>query len=699
MSRGLIVSAVAALAALAALPGLAVAKGKRVEIRVLSSRADLVSGGDALVQVKPAGAKVSIGRRGVTKRFAVRPDGRYLALLTGLRDGKNVVTARKGGRAARLVVRNHPIGGPLTAGPQIQPWTCFPEALDKQCNREPEHEYWYKPSDGGSFAPYDPESPPSDVATTTTDTGETVPFIVREEVGALDRDEYRIAALYDPAKPSAPWAPPAGLNGRLVIFHGASCDTAYEQASAPDVMNETALGHGFVTMSHALNNAGHNCNIATQAESMIMTKERVAEQFGPVRWTIGSGCSGGALVQQQVANAYPGLYQGITPACSFTDAWSSAMQYVNYQLLRQYYENPSAWAPGVVWTPDDMAAVEGHFTPLNAVTFTEVIPSSGDPSRPCPGVPAEDVYDPQSNPKGVRCTLHDYMRNVFGPRAKDGLTGRPVGNVGLQYGLKPLLRGEITVAQFLDVNEKIGSFDMDYNPISERMDADRPALDRAYRSGAVNQADNLDSVAIIDMRGPDPGAFHDVYRTYTMRARLDRNFGTHANQILWRGQVAVVGDHTFTDESILAIDGWLAAVAKDRRRIPLAKKIIADRPKTLVDRCTDGNGNDIEASACDATVVAYSDPQLEAGMPETNDTTRCNLKPLDRNGYEGVTFSDEQWTAMQALYPQGVCDFTKPGLGRHPTRPWQTYQDARGRAIYGGRPLGPAPRSRPLARP
>ena len=57
------------------------------------------------------------------------------------------------------------------------------------------------------------------------------------------------------------------------------------------------------------------------------------------------------MVQQQVANAYPGLYQGITPQCSFTDAWSSAMEYVDYSILLKYFEDPSRWSPGTVWTP------------------------------------------------------------------------------------------------------------------------------------------------------------------------------------------------------------------------------------------------------------------------------------------------------------------------------------------------------------
>jgi hypothetical protein len=394
-----------------------------------------------------------------------------------------------------------------------------------------------------------------------------------------------------------------------------------------------------------------------------------------------------------VANAYPGLYQGITPACSFTDAWSSAMQYVDYQALRRYYENPAGWAPGVVWDPASIQAVEGHPNPANAVTFTTVIPSSGDPSRSCPGVPADQVYDPQSNPHGVRCSFQDYMVNVFGRRPQDGFAGRPADNVGIEYGRKALAAGKITPAQFADLNSKIGSFDIDYNPMKERAAADRPALERVYRSGAVDQADNLDKVAIIDLRGPDPGAFHDVYRTYVMRARLDREHGTHANQILWRGQVPLLGDANYTDQSIVAMDEWLGRIEKDPRSLSLAKKVLEDKPETLQDRCTDGSGNDAPASTCDAAVQPYSDPRLEAGMPPADDTIKCELAPLRRENYPGTQFTDDQWAALEATYPTGICDYSKPGVDRVPTQAWQSYQDAAGNVVFGGRPLGAVPKS------
>jgi hypothetical protein len=684
---GLLLLAAGAPPALAAAP----------QITALSDRADLISGGDALIEVEPAGSTVALDGRDVSSAFAVRPDGRNDALLTDLPLGDSVVTATSpDGGSAQLTLTNHPIGGPVLAGPQIKPWTCFDGALDKQCNRPATYTFLYKSTQGGSLQAYDPSNPPSDVADTTTDQGKTVPFIVRQETGSIDRDEYRIAVLFDPKKPWSPLMPQDGFNHKLVIFHGASCDTAYAQDSAPDVLNEMALGRGFATMSNALDNAGHNCNIVTQAESLIMTKEHLIDTYGTLRYTIGAGCSGGSLVQQQVANAYPGVYQGITPQCSFTDAWSSAMQYVDFQLLRRYYEDPSKWAPGVAWDPESMAAVEGHISPVNAVTFTEVIPSGGDPSRTCPGLSSDQVFDEKSNPHGVRCSLQDYMVNVFGRRSQDGYAQRPADNVGVEYGRKDLAAGKISVSQFVDVNAKLGGWDINYDPTDKRVEADRPALERVYESGAVDQADNLDKVAIIDLRGPDPGAFHDVYRTYVMRARLKRNFGTTANQVLWRGQVPLLGDVNYVDQAIVAVDEWLGNVEKDPRDVPLARKLLDDKPKTLLDRCTDGNGHDVPAAECDAAVQAYSDPRLEAGMPMANDTIKCELRPLNRASYAPAVFTDDEWKTMQKTFPDGVCDYSKPGVARRATVPWQTYQDHDGNVIFGGRALGAVPASGPV---
>ena len=171
---------------------------------------------------------------GSTKRFKVRPDGRRIGVVRKLREGRNVLTARrKSGKGAKLVVRNHPNGGPVFSGPQIQPWKCQEGAVDAQCNQPPRVHapLQARGPDAAELVPYDPENPPADVATTTTDEGVAVPFIVRQELGYQDRDQYKILTLFEPGKPWSRWAPQQQWNHKLLVTHGGGCGGDYGRAT------------------------------------------------------------------------------------------------------------------------------------------------------------------------------------------------------------------------------------------------------------------------------------------------------------------------------------------------------------------------------------------------------------------------------------------------------------------------------------
>ena len=119
-------------------------------------------------------------------------------------------------------------------------------------------------------------------------------------------------------------------------------------------------------------------------------------------------------------------------------------------------------------------------------------------------MPADQRYDPETNPGGVRCTIQDEAINIFGPRPESvwtaqekkigrGFAGVPTDNVGVQYGLEALREGKITPAQFIDLNAKIGG--LEYSNIlhtPERMEADPGTLANAYRSGLINEGNNMD---------------------------------------------------------------------------------------------------------------------------------------------------------------------------------------------------------------
>lgn len=700
------------------------------EIRVLSNRADLISGDDALVEiVLPAGVPLSqlavdLNGVNVTSRFVRRADGRVLGLLDGLSRGANLITATlpRGARSQMSLI-NHANGGPVFSGPQVQPWACRNEAAsDPQCNQPAEYSYLYKSTDPlkVGLQPYDPANPPDDVASTTTDRGQTLPFIVRVETGYQARDQYKILTLFRPDQTWTAFAPQAQWNRKLLIPHGGSCGVTFESGSAPlDDYSGTipaapgieqsyivALGRGFAVASTALDNTGHSCNLVTAAESLMMVKERLIEQYGELRYTIGTGCSGGSITQQMVANAYPGIYQGILPTCSYTDVFSTAVQFAEYHLLRLYFENPSRWAPGVLWLEPQWAEVEGHISHVNAVAADEAFfKSATNPANPeCPGLPPALLYNAQTNPGGVRCGVPDFLINVLGPRPSDvwsaneqalgrGFAGLPVDNVGVQYGLATLRKGLITPEMFLDLNEKIGGLDIDIQPQAQRTVADRPALANVYRSGGVNQTTHMDKVAIIDGRGPDPGIAHDAFRVFALRARLDRAHGGHDNHVIWEGPAPLIGDIKYTVNGLLAMDRWLAAVERDSSTKPLAQKIIDNKPADIGDACYDGIGQKLTDGLCpEAVVPIYGTPRMVAGEAITTDTSKCQLKPLSRSDDYGlIPFSTAQWDRLQALFPNGVCDFSKPGVDQQPTLAWQTYQDALGRVIYGGTPMPAAP--------
>jgi hypothetical protein len=676
-------------------------RGGGPTIRVLSGRADLVSGGDALISIgglrSSRRLSVQAGGKDQTSAFTPGPGGTLVGNVSGLPLGQSSVVVRAGRRAAKLRVTNHPIGGPVFSGPQLQPWKCQATAVDAQCNQPSAFSYVYKSSNPAKpgLQPYDPANPPADVATTTTDEGVSVPFIVRVETGYIDRDQYQIAALFQPGKPWTSVAPQRQFNRKLLITHGFGCGADHQTGTVPSVLGgaaETALARGFATMANVLDHAGHNCNLTTEAESLVMTKEYLIERYGTLRYTIGTGCSGGSLAQQWIANAYPGIYQGILPTCSFPDAWSTASQFLDYHLSLHYLDNPAKWGAGVTWTAQQMADVQGHVALGNsrvsdAAQFHVVIPTD-----PCAGTTSQNRYNPATNPGGVRCTIQDAAINVFGPRLPAfwgpqekqigrGFAGVPTDNVGVQYGLDALRSGKISAAQFVDLNAKIGGLDADASPVPSRMKADRPALANAYRSGMINETNNLDRTAIIDCRGPDEGAFHDAYRAFTVRARLDREHGGHANQLIWEGPTSIIGDPQCERNSMLAMDRWLTAVENDHSKKPLERKVARDKPTDLTDRC------------CPSVVHVYRTPRMVAGDSITTDHNKCRLKPLDRRAYGSVSFTDVQWSALRKAFPSGVCDFSKPGVDQQPTIAWQTYQDAHGKVIYGGRPMGAPPRS------
>jgi hypothetical protein len=697
------------------LPGVAVhALAQDVQVRSLSTPSHMVSGGDALIRVEVPGsvplANVVVKRNGqnVTSLFRADQAARTLTgLVTGLMSGPNAIeaftnAAGQGRPADQLTITNFPITGPVFSGPQEQPFICATQSfnlpaglgnlgapLDANCSISRRVDYIYRTTTG-SYAQLPPgaTSYPANMAMTTTTLGQSVPFIVRMETGTVNRAIYQTTVLHDPiAQPMPNWfTPPANWNNRLIYTFGGGCINGwYRQGSSTGgVTDAFMLGKGYALASSSLNVFGNNCNDLPAAETMMMVRERFIEAYGPPVHTQGWGCSGGSYAQHQITDNYPGLLDGIIPGCSFPEVGFATINFITDSWLLDNYFNTRA---GVAWTPEQKRQVTGFMvynTAPNVAVGARRIDPRGDINRNCGTLPPALKYDPVSNPGGARCDVYDHTVNTYGRDPVTGFARRPLDNVGIQYGLGALNDRVITVDQFLDLNEKVGGFDRDANilPPGNRSMADLVAARAAYRTGRLtNTGGGLSAVPIIDYRAYNDevpgGDIHVRYHSFSLRERLEKANGRADNQVM------VVEDNRYglySNESpllqrmILQMDQWITAIKADTRDIPQIEKVVQNKPAALQEGCNTRDANPTfiaehqvrdPATVCEQLYPSNSFPREVAGANVAADIIKCQLKPITPADY-AVTFTAEQMARLQAIFPNGVCDWSRPGVEQQP---------------------------------
>jgi hypothetical protein len=656
-------------------------------LETVPNRADLISGGDVLVRVSlPVNADASRASlllngqpfrepgAGSPGQLHQSPDaGGWIALVGGLTDGRNTLTLTYGETRASLEVTNHPGGGPLFSGPQIQPWTCLDGALDAQCNRKATYTWSYMPAGATQFKPYNPASPPTDVGQTTTSGGVTMPYIVRVESFTQNRSGVSVAVLYNPAEEWSAWRQQKQWNRGVLVLQGAGCGTGYGEQPAGNPLNDRALKQGFAVVTVALLHNTINCNPVVQAEAALMAKEHVAETYGPFDFIFGTGSSGGAISQIMDQNAYPGIYDGLILNHLFSDSDASRTAAYDCRLISDAWAN--ATQP---WSEEQKSAVAGMLSGCNAspTRFQIYNPAVGTNCT----IADDQRFDAVKNPGGVRCTLQDYEVNQVGRRPDGAANGR-LDTVGVQYGFRALMAGTISPAQFVELNAAIGGHDINFNRTETRTEADRAGLARLYSTGLANTQNNLTETAIIETR-LSVTDFHQPFHAVMVRARLDRAQGHHDNYALWRTPAA---REAAMDASFDVMVEWLRSIRRDDRAVTKAQKVIDNKPALARDRCI-VEGADAALSACPRP------PELArvlAGAPDTNDSGKCQLKPLRRADYGKVAFTAEQWASLQRTFPSGVCDYSRPLVAFAYSKPWLAYS-GNGEAHA----LGPAPKSR-----
>lgn len=713
-------------------------------VRSLSNDPALISGGDVLVEVQLADIDkaddviVELNGEDISDAFALRADDRFIGLVVGLDLGENTISAHSKDRPSRsvdLVVTNHPASGPIFSGPRLEPWICAePSATavtvtnpnngqsataqsqvsglsgspDANCDIEREVSYYYQPvsaaedcafniaASDSCFVPYNTDNPPADaqVASFTNDRGDTVRSILAVERGALNRGMYELSVFHDPEQPHHPGEPQNGWNNKLIFtFGGSSGGSRFQSAPSAPFFNQQALSQGFMLATSSLNDHGVNANHALGAEALMMLKEHIVETYGPIRYTIGTGGSGGAIVQLTMASSYPGLLDGLIPSATYADALSNGIEISDCGIFN---EDDGSYLSSVppAEQPDLILAYTGHSSIYHCTSWNVAFLPSGNPANAAncgAGFPAELVYHPTSNPGGVRCAHPEHSVNLLGSSTHaDGVTRaiQPLDNEGVQYGLLALQDGSITPERFVHLNENIGYFDLDQQLVAgpERRVASFQGLERAYRSGMVTDGRYLANVPIIDIRYNEPAFdIHLNWRAKSVRDRLLSANGHHDNQLIWaytQGPVSAPNASAFA-----SMDQWLTAMEADDSDLSLAEKVLTNKPDGLTDQCLVGDGaggvQDVGLDTAACPVKFGKSPRQVAGGPVAEDVLKCELQPLDLGSSdyvssvtgEQIDFTDDQQDRLQAVFTGGVCDWSKPGVAQQLNPGWMSFAE------------------------
>ena len=344
-------------------------------IKTLSTRPDMVTGGDVLVKVARHATLRVNGRVIVGAR-------RDAAASTGPR-----TAATRSPPAAPPDRVNHPITGPVFSGPHEQPFVCETEAA-------------------GLGAPLDADC---SVATRTTRRARTASASrPARSTAASTRSRCRRRL-----EPAADLQLRRRLHRRLVPpghRRPAACSTT------------SCCSHGYAVASSSLNVFGNNCQEVTAAETMMMVKEHFIETYGvpgPHAWA--SGCSGGSYQQHQIADNYPGLLDGILPGCSFPEVTQATVSFITDALAARPLLHAARRRTG----PTRRSA-RSPASPTTRPRRTSR-PAPAGSTRACSAASCRSTqrYDPVTNPDGARCDLYDHAINVWGRDPDDRLRAPP----------------------------------------------------------------------------------------------------------------------------------------------------------------------------------------------------------------------------------------------------------------------------------
>ena len=591
------------------------------------------------------------------------------------------------------------------------------------CSLSTRVDYFYYDLDG-EFRIWDPQNPVTDVVQIEFG-GEMVNLIVRVETGTINRFMYNIAMLapYPERLDSPKTLNNSAWNKNLIYyFGGGGGGIGHWQGediwhTGPSSLERVAfaglLSSGYAIATSSGNDTSVHYNLRLAEETALMVKKHFRKTYGKPRYTIGLGGSGGAIQQYIISQNRPHLLDAGMPLLSYPDMITQTIHILDCNLLEQYFLEEttlnSGSSPWASWSNRRwVQGLNASDVVVNSLTgelgSSECIEgwSFAQPAHLNHFAADEDSFAllrfygyPEEVISRIRWTHWNDLENIYGVD-KDGFAPIPFDNVGVQYGLKALTDGNIDKQEFLKLNSCVGAWSEqnDFQPYapaedpfdernttknatlcrtgipSPRRSGDLSAMKKAYRSGHVFKGKLR--IPMVDLRPYLEPALdmHNSRQSFSARARILRRQGHHDNHAIW----FVASEVDLIAKIMLGLDTLTEYL--DR----------GEAPAQFTDACFDPSGAPIgigenvwdgildnkPPGVCTRAYPVFASSRMVAGDSHAGDMFKCQLKSVDEaitdGTYGDVSFDPAEEAWLRDIFPDGVCDYSKPDAGR-PNRP------------------------------
>jgi len=562
--------------------------------------------------------------------------------------------------------------------------------------------------------------------------GQEVDFIVRVEIGTINRFLYTLAALKGPQE-TLEQPDNRHWNGRLIYKFRGGVGIGKRQGSLDptELLRDQfdQLQQGYAAIYSTANRTAIHYDIWLAEDTALRVKRQFMAWYGQPVYTVGVGASGGAIEQYLLGQNNRDILDAAIAIYSFPDMVTQTIHGLDCELMEYYFDvtdaNNDQWhAWGNRRWIEGLNAITGFKSEVGRYYALARVLSGHQPMWPgmseCVNgwrgltplvhnphtVHFFQRFDPQVFDQ-VHWTYWDNLRNTYGVN-EAGYARNTWDNVGVQYGLEAVLYGLITPDQFLELNARIGGWkqpqameqerywllvgetnpkislwsnhNMHLSPNggitpAARTEGDLKAIEAAYRSG--NVFIGRINIPIIDLRHylEDELDMHHISASFSTRMRMIREQGHADNQLIWMTRKP----HMPMAEAFNLIERWMSNLLNNP-----AAGVVGNKPGEATDKCFDSEGQLIAegakvwdgpwnhqlAGACTQVYPSFTNSRMVAGADIASDIFKCHLMSIEEAIDRGIyiitdrKFFDPYINRLKAIFPQGVCDYTQPDVGR-----------------------------------